>query len=72
MDTMTVKTKWAKNLISEKIEKKLNEKLGTQLGISMEELSIKNSNDGDVSIYISVNISADRDELLGLFGNPFA
>lgn len=72
MDTMTVKTKWAKNLISEKIEKKLNEKLGTQLGISMEELSIKNSNDGDVSIYISVNVSADRDELLGLLGNPFA
>lgn len=72
MDTMILKTTWAKGLVSAAIEKKLNEKLGTQFGISVEEVEIKNTNNGDVSIHISTNISADRNELLGLLGNPFA
>lgn len=72
MDTMILKTKWAKDIVSSAIEKKINKKLGTSFGISMDEIAIKNTNDGDVSIYISANISADRNELLGILGNPFA
>ena len=72
LDVMTLKTKWARQIVSETLEKKLSEKLGTKLGISMDEITIKNTSEGDVSVYIAGNFSIDRGDLMKLLGNPFA